>query len=164
MCLHSEPIQPQDFNNLIQNLKVVEEVADQIPVSAQDLFNIVCSVLQSKNMAPLPKNVQDTGSVFHGVCRFWAKGVKGINYGVSVEVVGGTDLARLILRVYSSSEKALVGFTQAILDAVQPQLPVRQHVKSKLLLQVVEGDLVDGKTISISDTVVYKNNIGGKHN
>jgi hypothetical protein len=162
--IHSEPIYPQDFNNLIQNLKVVEEVADKIPVSARKLFDIVCNTLRSKNMAPLPTNVQDTGSVFHGIGRFWAKGVKGINYGVSVEVVGGSDLARLILRVYSSSEKALVGFTQAILDAVQPQLPVREHVKSKLLLQVVEGDLVDGKTISISDTVVIKNKVGGQPN
>jgi len=159
--IHTEHVDIRSFDSLVYSMRVAEEVADQIPVPASQLFEVVTSVLRGKNMTPLQPNVNDTGVVFHGVGRFWASGVKGFKYAVVVEVVGGAQMSKLILRVYSSSDKALVGFMQAIIDSIQPKLPVREHVKPKFLLEVVDGDLVGGRTTSIHGSVVQRSHIGG---
>lgn len=158
--LRAEQIALQAFTSYISTMKKSEEVADQVPVPARQLFDVVCNVLQGKNMTPLPSEIHDSKISFRGVGRFWATGIKGIKYGVIAEVIGGKDMARLILRVFSSDEKTLVGFTQAILDAVQPHLPVREHVKPKFILELIEGDLVAGKDIKITDSVIQRSKIG----
>lgn len=160
--LHVEVIKLHEFNSNISRMKVVEEVADRVPVPARRLFEVICDVLKSKNMQPLTPVLHENKKTFNGLGRFWASGVKGIKYGVTVEVVGGQEMARLILRVYSSDEKTLVGFTQAILDAVQPHLPIREHVKPKFLIEKIEGDMIIGKSISIQDSVIQRSTIGGK--
>jgi hypothetical protein len=106
----------------------VEETTDDIQIKAEMLFDIVNDVLQDLNLYRLEPKVIQEANLIRAISRFYCEGVKGLKYCAYVEVVGGENKSRLILRGYAENEESLIGFYHCILDEIEKHTKIKDYI------------------------------------
>jgi len=131
-----------------------------IPMGASNLFSVVSRVLQDLNLFRLKPQVTEDEQLFQGVAMFHAQGVKGLAYGVRVEVIGGSRKATLLLATYAPDEASLIGFSHRVLDEIEKRTDVKDYLTGDIF-HIHRGDYVAGDKIEVRDAVVSRSTIGG---
>ncbi len=156
--LHRIEITDEPWDQKVSNLISVQEKTKDAPLGKDELFDIVTDVLKDMNMYPLPPKI----GIRRNVGKFYCEGVKGLGYAVKVEVIGGDDRSRLILKTYAENEAALVGCYYKILDEIEVRTDIKKYIDDKVVIQHYHGDIVSGPKIDIRDSIVQRSQIGVK--
>ncbi len=149
-------IDEKDWWDITSRLIKVEETTEDIPIKGKVLFDLVKDVLRDQNLYMLEPKITKDENIFRGVVRFYCEGVKGLKYGIYVEVIGGSIRSKLILKAYAENEESLIGFYHCILDEIQKRTNVKKYVSEAV---IVQGDYVVGDKKEIKDSVIHRSNV-----
>jgi hypothetical protein len=117
-------------------------------VPAENLFNITSRVIKDNGMFMLKPEITSTPKLFEGFARFYAEGKTGLHYAAYIEVVGGSNKSRLILKVWAEKEEALTGFYHRILDEIEKRVDVKIFIDDSIVQQHIHyGDNIGGNRI-----------------
>ena len=157
------PIKDDQWRGLVSNLISVKEKTEDIPLGAEELFDIVSDVLKDMNMYMLKPKIRQNS--FIG--RFYSEGIKGFKYAVKVEILGGPKKSKLLLNAYAENEECLIGCYHKVLDEIEDRTDIKQYLKDtgegKQVLEekiIIEGDyIVGGRKVNVQDSVVQRSSI-----
>ena len=152
--LKAHAIEENEWQDAISRLVSVKETTNDVPLSAEELFDMISDVIKDMNMFMLKPKI---GRARY-VGRFSSEGVKGFKYGVKVEVLGGLQNSKLILNTYSENQECLIGFHHKILDEIEDRTNIKQYIKDPL---IIKGDYIaSGSKVEIKDSVLQRSKIG----
>jgi len=151
--LKIKSIDEDRFREYTYQMVSVKESIEEIPISMEELFDLTSDVINDMNMFMLQPKIGTNRSL----ARFYAEGIKGFKYGAQIEVIGGLQSSKLILKAFAENEECLIGFYHKILDEIEERTNIKQYVKDPL---IIKGDYFPGgKKIEIKDSVLQKTNI-----
>ncbi len=156
--LKRKEIDIERWRQVINELRKAEENIKELSVPAENLFNITSRVIKDNGMFMLKPEITSSSKLFEGFARFYAEGVTGLRYAAYIEVVGGSNKSRLILKVWAEKEEALTGFYHRVLDEIEKRVDVKIFIDDSIVQYFVDnrGDKIDGDKIGtqVSDSFV----------
>lgn len=123
--LKRKEIDIKQWEHVTDELIKAEENINELSVPAENLFDITSRVIKDNGMFMLKPEITSTPKLFVGCAKFFALGKMGLRYAAYIEVVGGSNKSRLILKVWAEKEEALTGFYHRILDEIEKRVDVK---------------------------------------
>ncbi|MBP2030942.1 hypothetical protein J2755_001890 [Methanohalophilus levihalophilus] len=159
--LHPEPISENEWRSTLLNFTKTEEGTREIDMAAFALFEVTSDIFQDMNLYMLEPKITESPNLYRAVTRFYGEGVKNLKYAAQIEVVGGEQKSRLILKAWAEKEEALTGFYHGMLDEIEKRIHVKELIDSTIVYNFHYGDNVE---TTITDSLVQRSNIGlSKH-
>jgi len=126
------------WKDTVFRLISAQESTKDIQIPAETLFTMVSRVIKDMNMLMLEPEITSTPQLFNGVARFFAEGVKGLQYAAQIEVIGGLKDSKLIMKTWAEQEEALTGFYHGLLDEIEKRVHVKCYIEGINIF--VKGD------------------------
>lgn len=146
-----------EWRNTIIHLVRTEETTREISIPAETLFGMVSRVIEDMNMFMFEPEMSSTPQMYNGVARFYGIGVKDLKYAAQIEVVGGTNKSRLIIKAWAETEEALIGFYHGILEEIEKRIQVKGLIDSAMVQNIYNyGDSIGTQ---VKDSFVYKSKV-----
>jgi ribosomal protein S27AE len=162
--LKAIPIKEEQWREIVSPLISVKEITNDVPLSADELFDMISDVIKDMNMYMLKPKIKE--HYYKG--KFYSEGIKGFKYAVQLEILGGMQNSKLILNAYAENEESLIGCYHKLLDEIEDRTNIKKYIKDALVIkgdyvvgskEVVSGDKINGS--KIQDSVVQRSTIGG---
>ncbi len=166
--LKRKEIDIKQWEQATEELIKAEENIKELAVPAENLFDITSRVIKDNSMFMLNPEISSTSKLFVGYARFYAHGVTGLRYAAYIEVVGGANKSRLILKVWAEKEEALTGFYHRLLDEIEKRIDVKIFIDDSIVQHFVHIDEYVGRDkigrdqvgTQINDSFVKNSTIG----
>ena len=153
----------QDINigrlkELVSGLVKAEETTTDIPIESEGLFGMISEILKDMNLFALAPGTNKTQQIFRGTARFYGEGVKGLRYAAQIEVVGGSNKSKLILKTWAEKEDSLTGFYHGLLDEIEKRVNVKDYINDSIVQYNIHyGDKIGTQ---VKDSIVQRSTIG----
>ncbi len=157
--LKRKEIDIKKWEQITGELEKAEENIEELPVPAENLFNIASRVIEENGMFMLKPEKPSTSQLFEGIARFYAEGEKtGLRYAAYIEVVGGAHKSRIVLRAWAEKKEALIGFYHRLLDGIEKRTDVKIFIDNPIVQyhygDNIIGDKIDGDRIKMDKKIV----------
>ncbi len=153
--LKAIPIKEEQWREIISPLISVKETTNDVPLGAEELFDMLADVVKDMNMFMLKPKISSK----RFVGRFYSEGIKGFKYAVQVEIIGGMQNSKLILNAYAENQECLIGCYHKVLDEIEDRTNIKEYIKDPL---IIKGDYIaGGGKVEVKDSVVQRTKIGG---
>jgi hypothetical protein len=158
--LKSTPISEDDWERITSTLIMIEETTEEILIGGKALMEMLFDTIREMNFYPLKSKINETETFYRAKMRFYSKGPGELHYALSLEVIGGYNKSKLIIKNYANTEEALTGCYHKILDEIEKRVKIKQYLSEGTIH--VHGDYIRGdkKDVTIKDSVVMRSNIG----
>lgn len=156
--LHSKEISEDAWRDTRSHFTKAEEGTKDIDMPASTLFDITSDVLRDMNLYMLEPKITDSSELYRAIARFYAEGVKELQYAAQIEVIGGAKKSKLIIKAWAEREEALIGFYHGMLDEIEKRVNVKELIDTPAIQQFYHyGDTIGTQ---VKDSVVQRSNIG----
>jgi hypothetical protein len=146
-----------EWRDIITHLVKTEETTREIQIPAETLFGMASRVIEDMNMFMFEPEISSSPQMYNGVARFYGIGVKDLKYAAQIEVVGGTNKSRLIIKAWAETEEALIGFYHGILEEIEKRIQVKGLIDSAMVQNIYNyGDSIGTQ---VKDSFVYKSKV-----
>jgi len=130
------------------------------------LMELVEWVMEGLDLERIKPSVTQVPGHFIGLIRYFAHDHEGRPHGVQLEVIGGLNRTRLLIRVYAPDDKALEELHALVQEELSLRLEVATPAASPAAspatsptdtpVQKVSGDYVCGSKTEVKDSVVSR--------
>ncbi len=155
--LHPKAISESEWRLALLNFAKAEEGTKEIDMAAFALFEVTTDILQDMNLYMLDPKITESSTLYRAVTRFYGEGVMDLKYAAQIEVVGGAQKSRIILKAWAEKEEALTGFYHGILDEIEKRIHVKELIDSTIVYNYHYGDNIETR---ISDSLLQRSTVG----
>ena len=158
--LKVKPISEEEWQENISTLIKIEETTEEVPINGRALMDMLSDTIRDLNFYQLKPIITETESLFRGKMKFYSEGQGGLHYALSLEIIGGHNKSKIIIKNYANTEEALTGCYHKILDEIEKRVKIKQYLTENTIH--VHGDYIQGekKDITIKESVIMRSSIG----
>jgi ssDNA-binding Zn-finger/Zn-ribbon topoisomerase 1 len=139
----------------IEKLITVEE-SSEVPMQAEQLFELVNDVVKDMNMYLLEPKVIKSPPIVRCKSLFYSEGIQGFKYAAMVEVVGGEAKSKLIIKAYAPNEETLIGFYFCLLDEIEKRTKIKEFIVDDMVEQDVKTVEAERKEVKKEKRILDK--------
>lgn len=100
--------------------------SDEIPMSAQDLFDKGVAILKAMNLFLLPPNV--VPSLFRGIQQAYGRDSRRTEYACQYQVIGDEFGSKMLIQLYAQRAVAMVGFYAKLIVAFDKKMQIKKFL------------------------------------
>lgn len=134
------PVDEAGWRKAIQGLRKIEDTSQEILIQPNDLFDIVNDMLQDMGLHMLEPKVSQSAQFVRCRSQFLGKGDESLMCAAQVEVLGGGNRSKLILKTYSSSPEMLLGFYIGLRGEVEQRTNITEFVGQEEVAEAVADE------------------------
>jgi len=99
----------QEWSSTVKGMAWRQSRFDGLIMAPTDLMQMVDWVMEGLDFEPREPSVTQAPGHFIGLIRYLARDPKGRPLVIQIEVIGGVNLTRLLLRAYAGNDETLTG-------------------------------------------------------